>query len=198
MNFTKKEKMFSKIPYYIVDFIVKILTFNLFVIKRLIKPYRNVEDILDLGCGVGAVAPLFNKNGYLGIDVNKISIAYARRKNPGYNFEVADITNFKLNKKYSLVLIIGVLHHLSDIEVLKVIERANFHLKKNGKVVIVEAIHPLHRWNLIGQFLRDNDSGQFIRSTEEYKYLVGKKFSVKKARSILGGFFDYAFLVGTI
>ena len=189
--------MFSKIPYYLIDFTVKVLTLNLLVIKRIISPYTDTKTVLDLGCGVGTFAPLFRKGGYLGIDINKESIEYARKKNPGYKFKVEDVTNFKLAEKFDTVLIIGVLHHISDEDVIKVLRCSSICLRKGGKIIAIEAIPPLFKWNLPGQFLRANDSGKFIRSTKEYKTLIEKKFKINTYRNVFGGFFDYAYIVAS-
>ena len=189
--------MFSKIPYYTVDIIVKILTLNLYVIKRLITPYTGIGKVLDLGCGVGSLAPLFKRKNYLGIDIDKKSIEFARKKNLRYKFQVADVTDFQFNDKFDLILIVGVLHHLNNGDVRKTLEGVSNCLKKDGKLIVIEAIPPIFKWNLPGQFLRANDNGKFIRLTEEYKSLIEIKFYIKICKSALGGFFDYAFVVGT-
>lgn len=180
--------MFSKVPYHIVDLTVKILTLNLYIIKRLITPYTNVGSVLDLGCGVGSLAPLFKKNNYLGIDIDKSSIEYAWRKNPGYNFRVSDVTKFKSSKRFDLVLIIGVLHHISDKDVQRTLRCILKFLKRDGRLVIIEAIPPLYKWNLPGYFLRAYDNGKFIRETKGYKILIEKSLELKFANPFLDFF----------
>lgn len=187
--------MFSKIPYNIVDLVVKVLTLNLYIIKRLIVPYTNVGNILDLGCGVGSLAPLFKRDNYLGVDIDKKSIEFARKIHSGYRFEVADVTRFKSEKKFDVVLIVGVLHHLRDEDIRNILEGLLSYLKKEGELVVIEAIPPIIKWNLPGQFLRANDNGKFIRQTEEYKSLIEKQYKIKICKSVMGGFFDYAYIV---
>lgn len=189
--------MFYKIPYWLIDFAVRILTLNLYVIKKLIKPYANAKTVLDLGCGVGSMSSLFKKGGYLGVDIDKKSIEYAQRSYPGYNFRVSDITTLKSSKRFDLVLVVGVLHHISDKEAQRTLMVVSSCLKKGGKLLVIEAIPPLFKWNLAGQLLRTYDNGKFIRETKSYKKLIEKKFKIKICKSVFGGFFDYAYIAAS-
>lgn len=43
-------------------------------------------SVLEIGCGRGRLAPLFNRSLYTGVDLCKSAIETARARNPGYRF----------------------------------------------------------------------------------------------------------------
>lgn len=190
--------MLVNFSYYFTEVSVKFLTVNLFLIKKLIAPFiEGQKNVLDLGCGIGTMSTMFPRSSYLGIDIDTQAVELAKKNYPEYKFETLDATSFDIKEKFDLVLIVGVLHHLSDKDVNKTLECISRCLKTNGKIVIIEAIPPLFKWNFIGYILRANDKGHFIRQTEEYKELIERKFKIIRGESKFGGFFDYAFLVAT-
>ncbi len=77
--------------------------------------------LLDIGCGTGwlanAAAYRYRCAAY-GIDFNPIAIirarAVARDLEIDTRFEVADLFNYRPDKRFSLVTCIGVLHHTDD------------------------------------------------------------------------------------
>ncbi len=190
--------MRSNFSYWFTDFAVKLLTFDSYVFKKLINANLSLEkkgDILDVGCGTGTQAPLFPKSKYLGLDLDKGAIEYAKNLYPGYKFIVGDATSFGLNKKFDSILVVGVLHHLSDVQVKKSLTMIKRHLKSTGTVLIIEAIPPLFKWNLVGKFLRSRDRGAYIRELKDYEKIIGNLFTLNVSRNIFGGFFDYAFFI---
>lgn len=46
--------------------------------------------VLEFGCGAGRLAPLFDREAYLGVDLNPEALELARRRNPGYAFREVD------------------------------------------------------------------------------------------------------------
>lgn len=44
------------------------------------------QDVVEFGCGIGRLAPLFSKRRYLGVDICPQAIEIARRQNHGYEF----------------------------------------------------------------------------------------------------------------
>lgn len=130
------------------------------------KYVKKGDKVLDLGCGNGRMAQLFEDSGveYLGLDNSKelIGIAQNRYKDkPDFKFEVADIIEIgnlpagRQGKKLpaspnrgeeigniNLVLVIAALHHIPTKELrLKVLKGIYDVLKPGGKLVI-------SNWNL--------------------------------------------------
>jgi len=106
------------------NFIVKIL-------KQLkIKP----KTILEVACGTGKLTEIFHKNHWVieGLDLSNGMLNIAKKK--GLKVYQGNMINFKLDKKYDLILNIfdslNYIQNLSDLQ--KCFITANKHLEKNG------------------------------------------------------------------
>lgn len=188
------------LKYQLNELAIKILSFDYFVIKRVIDEYSgnfNYNNVLDIGSGTGSLSKLFNKKKYLGIDIDEGSTKYAKEVNIGYKYLTRDVTKFNLKKKFDLIIVIGVFHHLNKEEVLKSLILIKKHLNKNGGVIIIEAIKPISNWNLISVFLRSLDRGHFIRTKKEYENLIKRHFLIKLNEQKGGITFDYAAFLAT-
>lgn len=191
--------MYKYISFIFSDFMVAVLSLDSFVIKNILRDFikeNKPREVLDLGCGSGSLSPLFSKSIYTGIDIDKKLIEYAKLKHPDYNFVVGDVTSFNLNKKFDFIFIVGVLHHLNDMDVKKTLVCMRKCLKDSGKIVIIEAIPPIIKINIIGSFLRAIDKGKYIRYTEKYRKFISKQFYITNCYSKLAGFFDYGIITG--
>lgn len=76
------------------------------LVLKIIKIYDlNVKSILDIACGTGVLASeLYNKNFEVsGIDISEDMISVAKENVKGVDFEVADMTEFMLNKKFQII-----------------------------------------------------------------------------------------------
>lgn len=110
------------------------------------------ESILDLGCGLGAVANHINNREYFGIDYSPVAIEYAKEhnENPNADFKLGRFKETP-NKKYDTVLLLEVLEHVAQPKLL-----AAFALERAQKCVIVTVpinmacrghIHPCWTWD---------------------------------------------------
>lgn len=191
-------KIMTDLRNKISETLVRVVSFDYFVVKRNIREFlrdNKPKTVLDLGCGTGILAPFFPKKLYLGIDIDKNLINYAKKRYPGYSFKVMDATMVKLKKKFDFILVVGVIHHLDDNDAKKFVEIIKLHLKKGGKALVIEAIPPLWKWNILGQINRAMDKGAFIRKLDYYKKLFDKKLAVDKSYNQFGGAADYGVLV---
>ncbi len=175
-------------------YVIRLITLDYFVIKKEIKqaiPKGSIK-VLDLGCGLGYFADHFPRQGYLGIDIDPHSISLAKKLHPNYTFQVKDMAKLTIKTKFDLVFIIGVLHHLTDKQMTKSLSIIKTLMKKNGKVLIVEAIPPISKFNFIGKLLRSMDQGHYIRRTPDYVKIMQRKFDTISSKKAFGGFVDYA------
>ena len=104
------------------------------ILKKLITNKDSV--ILDIGCGPGNMINYLSYSKYYGFDTDPNYIDYAKNKYPNCNFFCEKFTNSSLKKitKVDIVILFGMLHHISDKEILKLIDYLRLSLKKNSRV----------------------------------------------------------------
>src|SRR5260370_6319198 len=73
---------------------------------------REVQRVLDVGCGPGTNAHHFADASYTGIDLNPAYIEYARQHHQG-NFVTADATTYRVDpvQHFDFILVNSFLHH---------------------------------------------------------------------------------------
>ena len=169
------------------------------LIQTLRKTSLNKEiDILEVGCGGGFSSEYLkgNYSTFTGIDYSKKLIDYANNRNKDSNvsFLAVDLFDFKNEKKYDLIFMIGVLHHMVDIKLA--IENCCSLLKPNGYLAVNEP-QPA---NILFSYLRslrskvDND---YSSEQEEFTSFKLRKYfneaSLMNVSSFPQGFFSTPF-----
>ena len=188
---------------FFVDLGIRVITLDYFVIREIIsnsltKYYGRSSKgiaVLDLGCGTGRMSGFFSSKKYVGVDIDKPSIEFAKKEYKKFNFIFGDATNFKSAKKNDLVLVVGVMHHLKDGDFKKAVKVISNNLKKNGKVFFIEAIYPIYSWNFIGRFLRNLDQGHDIRTLEDYGRFIKRDLHIIESYKKVGGLVDYGVII---
>lgn len=99
---------------------------------------NNNIDIIEIGCGAGFAATYLEGSfrNYTGIDYSEKLINYAKYFNIKTNisFITKDLYQFSTKKKYDVLFMIGVLHHMVDMDrAIKVV----YSLIKPGGYIIV-------------------------------------------------------------
>ena len=114
----------------------------------------NAERILDVGCGPGLYAPLFEEYDltYEGFDISPYQIEYAKRYNAlssKSEFYVADFRSWVSKKKYDVVLLLyGIYSFYKRDERINFLKKIRKNLNEDG-VVIVEVFTEQHYINRI-------------------------------------------------
>jgi ubiquinone/menaquinone biosynthesis C-methylase UbiE len=83
---------------------------------------QNIEQdscVLDVGCGIGAVAHAIasaKKGRVIGVDLNEASIAFAKKhfQLPNLEFRVMDATRDSMERKVDVVVLSSLLEHIDD------------------------------------------------------------------------------------
>ncbi|MFH1997675.1 MAG: class I SAM-dependent methyltransferase [Patescibacteria group bacterium] len=151
---------------------------------------KDTDLLLDVGCGTGKYAESL-PGEYYGIDVNKDYIDYAKKNYKG-NFSVMDATDLRFSdNKFNSVFIISILHHMSDEDVVAALSEMERVCKKNGRIVIVEAVYP-SKLNFIGYVLFKLDRGKYTRTMGCLRNLLEKK-SFNLLYDNIRGSFPYKF-----
>jgi SAM-dependent methyltransferase len=144
---------------------------------------RGVRRVLDVGCGPGTNARLFEHADYIGIDINARCIEYARRRFRG-SFIVADATTYQVpaEEKFDLVLVNSFLHHIPTEAVHRVLAHLRTLLAPGGSVHALEVVLPAEP--SVARLLARLDRGKFTRPVEEWKRLFGADLRIDAAESV--------------
>jgi ubiquinone/menaquinone biosynthesis C-methylase UbiE len=192
--------LFTKLVEYVSDqpvlfiFFRSLLENDFKTIRALIRRHLRLEaDVrtLDLGCGPGAFAGLFEGQDYVGADLNPRYVDHARRTRKG-TFVVGDARRLELpDDRFDQILIFGLLHHLSDQDVRSVLREARRVLVAGGRVLVIEDIPAVHRLNLIGHLLHHVENGHHIRQADAYRELYAEFGEIVKDELLRSGICDY-------
>ena len=88
-------------------------------LRQTLRPIgANVGHLLEVGCGGGFAARYLDGlyETYTGVDYSEELIGYAQRYNagPGREFLSANIKDFVATRRFDVILMVGVLHHMPD------------------------------------------------------------------------------------
>ena len=155
---------------------------------------ENIKQIVEIGCADSIILKKLNKDiNYDGFDVVDDFIEKSKKnyfKNKNYNFEnkkINEINFDKYDKEKTIILLIGVFHHVNDEYIKIFLEKTKFF-----KVYGVDAVR-LNDQKFFTKILLDFDKGKFIRSEKRYKDLLeGYKFILARNKYLN---FDYDHLI---
>jgi len=163
-------------------------------IRALIRRDLRLEHglrTLDLGCGPGAFANLFEAGEYVGADLNARYVAHARRTRKGA-FIVSDARAVDLpDRRFDQVLIFGLLHHLPDADARAVLSETRRVLVPGGRALVIEDIPTVSKLNLIGHLIHKVENGEYIRPADEYRKLYSEVGHVVRDEILRSGICDY-------
>lgn len=134
---------------------------NIKQVLKLINKYApNAKTVLDIACGTGIVTNgLSQKFTIEGLDLSEGQIEVAKSKYPNIPFHQANMTSFKLDKKFDVALcLFNSINHLSDFnDWKKTFTNVKKHLNQNGTFIFdVNTISKLERLsNLRGAILNE-------------------------------------------
>lgn len=134
------------------------------------------SDVLDIGCGPGVSLSHISWNSYVGIDLNPGHIARAEAFSAGdavFKVGAAQDVLPTLDQTFDVMLVLGFLHHLNDESVECLLESALDRLRRGGSAFFLEPVY-MKGQNPIARKLKDLDSGQHIRTCEEYSTLISR------------------------
>lgn len=153
------------------------------------------QTVLDLACGTGNIADSFDSVNYIGVDINDDYIRFAKERYKK-EFLVSDVRQLCFtSESFDWVVAVGLFHHLSDADTLSTIRGVSRILRRDGQMVIIDAVFPVSRFNIPAEILRRLDRGEYIRSIDQYRALFNQHFRVKKAYLSRGWLFDYCVFV---
>ena len=126
--------------------------------------------VIDIGCGPGYAAQWLPGSRYFGFDVDGAYIDYATRKFGGqavFHRGLFSPQHASTLPKADLVLMMGLLHHLTDDECVALLRLAKSAMKDGGKLLTLDGCYREGQSRLARYFL-DSDRGEYIRTPESY------------------------------
>jgi ubiquinone/menaquinone biosynthesis C-methylase UbiE len=123
------------------------------------QPY---DAVLELGCGTG-LWTLTSVKRYVRTDINQ---SYFPANPPsGVEFrtaDAADLSGFP-DESFDLVYSMGLYHHLPDAAVVSSLKESSRVVRRDGKIIVFDAILPTNRINFPAWVLRKLDRGGWVR-----------------------------------
>jgi len=97
------------------------------------------KKVLDIGCGAGQITDYLTQKGLdtIGIDFSQELLKIAKQNFPNSKFILADICEYEHNEQVDGIITKDMLFHLSDEDLIKVLQKFKNILKSNGKLCII-------------------------------------------------------------
>lgn len=149
--------------------------------------------ILDIGCGLGDSLEYIENPVYFGYDISKTYIEYAKKKykKKGVflcrNFSQKEI---KRLPKFDYILLIGILHHLTNDQILNLLRNIKRTMKKDGCLITLDPIY-MKDQNYFARFLISHDRGKNIKTKKKYLRMLKLFFKNSISRTYNQSFIPY-------
>jgi SAM-dependent methyltransferase len=136
------------------------------------------DCVLDVGCGPAYYFDRLPKPlVYHGFDTDENYIEHARRRfgaHGTFHCEIFNSTHLAELPPVDAVLLLGLLHHLSDDQCRELLQNAARALGPGGRVIAVDPTfhpgqHPISKW------MSENDRGEYVRKPDGY-VAIGREF----------------------
>jgi|ERR1700722_14192502 SAM-dependent methyltransferase len=149
---------------------------------KAIEEFLNIESgvsVLDIGCGPGYILKHLSRNvHYVGYDIDQSYVDHANTKFGGrgsFYCRLFDATAAQELSPVDIVMMNGVLHHLSDAELAGTLTNARSVLRPGGIFFSLDGCYcpgqsAFRKWML------DNDRGHFVRDEAGYRAILGSVF----------------------
>ena len=175
------DKIYTKLKNYVDE------AKKLAVLIKKLRP--NAKSILDVACGTGEHDRFLNAEYRVdGIDLNPEFVRMAKNKNPPGHYQVADMIDFDLGKRYDvLVCLFSSIGYVKTIQNLhRAIATFDRHVNEEG-IILVEPWFTPDAWNpgVIHMTTVDDD---------QFKICRMNRSETKDGRL---SFFTFHYLVGT-
>jgi SAM-dependent methyltransferase len=135
--------------------------------------------VLDIGCGTAEILDHLPGVDYYGFDLSADYIEAAKQRYGRIGtFRCEDVTDNILRDlpSFDIALAIGVMHHLDDDGVLKLLRLARDALKVGGRLVSLDPCY-VDGQSSIGRLIISKDRGRNVRDERGYRTLCEAVFS---------------------
>lgn len=156
---------------------------NKYLIKKLSE--KTYKKVLDFACGTGYISKLIPDEKYIGLDINKSYIEYARKKFPNKKFILAKPGELPFKKEeFDLILFLTAIHHIEDKELHQLMEKFKSILTKDGRMIIIDAPPVNQQTHPLVKFIMKNEVGGSLRTSKDLETLCSKYLKIEKNNTI--------------
>lgn len=140
---------------------------------------RPGDTVLDIGCGPAYyLDQLDGPIVYHGFDTDPGYIAWARKRwgaDATFHEGIFGEDSAAALPQFDVVLMLGLLHHVSDAHARDLMDLCARKLKPGGRLVSVDTCY-VPTQGRVSRWISDNDRGEFVRSPEEFTRLARTRF----------------------
>ena len=120
-------------------------------VRKFIEKYKQSDGnrLLDVGCGTGVHANLLSKHYQVeGLDIDSKMLSVARRNYPKIRFQQGDMANFKMNRKFDIIVCLfsAIAYVKTKSRLQRTIKNMCQHLLPGG-VLLVEPWFAPSQWH---------------------------------------------------
>ena len=138
------------------------------------------QTVIDVGCGPAYYFERLPRVRYYGFDTSERYIDYANKRWGGeraqFRCEVFGEQHLAEIPPADAVLLLGLLHHLSDEESRHLLRVAGKALAPGGKVIAVDTCYE-PRQGRVSRWMSDNDRGEYVREPAGFVALAEESFA---------------------
>lgn len=141
-----------------------------------IRPFEGMR-IFDIGCGPAQILEYLQDVDYFGVDLSESYIEKAKEiygDKGEFSVQSADAIA-QTDRKFDVVMALGLLHHLEDQQCIALFETAKSVLDKGGRVLTFDGVYTDEQSKAAKYFL-SRDRGQNVRDAEGYMKLARQVF----------------------
>jgi len=146
------------------------------------------ECVLDVGCGPAYYFERLPAVRYIGFDTDRRYIDYARRRwgdRAEFRCEAIAATHLAELPQADAVLLMGLLHHLSDDESANLLNLAARLLAQGGRVISLDTWFEPSQGR-IARWMSENDRGGHVRQPEGFLALAREAFDAVDGEILSG------------
>ncbi|GIF46617.1 methyltransferase family protein [Asanoa ferruginea] len=138
------------------------------------------DTVIDVGCGPAYYFDRLPKVTYFGFDTSERYIAHASARfgseRATFSTEIFGEQHLGVLPPANAVLLLGLLHHLSDEDSRSLLRVASRALAPGGKVIAVDTCYAPGQGR-VSKWMSDNDRGEHVREPAAFEALARESFA---------------------